>query len=291
MERFSKLSVVRWLLANRRVIGVVVVVATLVLLALYVNNHPDSIKKVAATPPYVLAALFVLYAGVIATNVVITYATVRLCKHELSIKNSALLTVYSTIINFFGPLQSGPGVRAVYLKTKIGLRIRDYTLATLFYLVTFGLLNVSFLFVNTIPYITALGILASIALVSIAVKRFHFASRSRYVFMIFLVTIVQILFMAVIYFVELHATQTVVSFTQALAYGASANLSLFVSVTPGAIGIREAFILFAESLHHVPVSSVVAAGILDRAFYVLFLVVLFVGSLGFHAKETLLGKK
>ena len=291
MERFSKLSVVRWLLANRRIIGVVVVVATLVLLALYVNNHPDSIKKVAATPPYVLAALFVLYAGVIATNVVITYATVRLCKHELSIKNSALLTVYSTIINFFGPLQSGPGVRAVYLKTKIGLRIRDYTLATLFYLVTFGLLNVSFLFVNTIPYITALGILASIALVSIAVKRFHFASRSRYVFMIFLVTIVQILFMAVIYFVELHATQTVVSFTQALAYGASANLSLFVSVTPGAIGIREAFILFAESLHHVPVSSVVAAGILDRAFYVLFLVVLFVGSLGFHAKETLLGKK
>jgi uncharacterized membrane protein YbhN (UPF0104 family) len=291
MEKLAKLPFVAWALKHKRFIAIVVILLTFILLGLYVSRHPDSIRRVVQTPPDVLLALFVLYCGVVATNAVITYATVRLCRHELSVKNSAFLTVYSTIVNFFGPLQSGPGVRAVYLKTKIGLKIRDYTLATFFYFIAFAALNVSFLFVNTLPYLTVIGILASIALIAFGVKRFHFTDRSQYVFAIFLVTLVQIILMAIIYFVELNVTKTPVNFTQALAYGASANLSLFVSVTPGAIGIREAFILFATSLHHVPLASVVAAGILDRAFYVVFLVVLFVASTALHVKESLGSKK
>ncbi len=291
MDKIKNLPFVVWILKHKRPVAVALIAVTVVLLGSYVSKHPESINRLLRTSPQVLIALVVLYSGVIATNAVITYATVRLCRHELSPKSSMLLTIYSTIVNFFGPLQSGPGVRAVYLKTTVGLRIRDYTLATFFYFVTFAALNISLLFVNSLPYLTVLGVLAGIVSIAFGVKKFHFADRSRYVFVIFLITFVQILLMAIIFFVELNATGAVVNFMQALSYGASANLSLFVSVTPGAIGIREAFILFATSLHHVPLGSVVAAGILDRAFYVIFLILLFVLSTSLHLKDSLTGKK
>jgi uncharacterized membrane protein YbhN (UPF0104 family) len=106
-------------------------------------------------------------------------------------------------------------------------------------------------------------------------------------------TILQIILMTTIYFIELHATNAAAnySYLQALVYSASANLSLFVSLTPGGIGIRESFIVFAQSLHHIPLSSVIAAGILDRAFYILFLVLLFIFSSSMHLQNMFTRKK
>jgi uncharacterized membrane protein YbhN (UPF0104 family) len=71
---------------------------------------------------------------------------------------------------------------------------------------------------------------------------------------------------------------------RALIYGGSANLSLFVSITPGGIGFREAFLVFARGLHHVPINTIVSAGIVDRAFYVLFLAALLVFSSLLHLR-------
>jgi uncharacterized membrane protein YbhN (UPF0104 family) len=63
---------------------------------------------------------------------------------------------------------------------------------------------------------------------------------------------------------------------QSVIYAAAANLALFVSLTPGAIGFRESFLLLTRQLHQIPNDIVFAASIIDRAFYVVFLLVLFV---------------
>jgi len=290
MDRLSQLPFVRWVRRYRGPLSIAVIVVSLALLGFYVATHQDSVRRLLSVSPWVLLALGLLYAGVVLSNVFITYATVKLCKKELPFAGSVSLTVYSTVANFFGPLQSGPGLRAVYLKTKIGLRIRDYTYATLFYYGAFGILNVSLLFINSYPLLTLLGIIVGAAALYVGVKKFRFHDRLRFIVMICMMTLAQILLTSVIYFIELHATQTAASYMQALVYSASANLSLFVSITPGGIGIREAFIIFTQSLHHISLASIVAAGVLDRAFYVLFLVVLFAVSSALHIKQSLLHK-
>ena len=64
----------------------------------------------------------------------------------------------------------------------------------------------------------------------------------------------------------------------------AANFSLFVAITPGAIGIREAFLVFSESLHHIPHDIVISANILDRGIYVVFLGLLFLWLITTHTQ-------
>lgn len=289
----SNLRTTRWISNHKKLLSIFIIGASLLFLIWYAVAHPNVLRSVTQTNPQTLLLLFILYIGVVGTHFTIMYATIKLCKKSLPINNGVLLTIYSVVANFFGPLQSGPGIRALYLKRKIGLRVRDYTFATLFYYFAFASINTSLLFIYTLPILTIIGCCASITLIAIGIKKFHFEVLSRFVFIIFCATIVQIFLMVTIYFTELHAVDPLAhySYMQAIVYGASANLSLFVALTPGAIGIREAFILFSQSLHHIPLASVIAAGILDRAFYILFLVLLFALSSALHLKEMFTHKK
>ena len=104
-------------------------------------------------------------------------------------------------------------------------------------------------------------------------------------------TLVQVLAVCAVYFVELRSLDPTVTLSQALAYTGAANFALFVALTPGAIGFREAFLLFSQKLHHIPNDIIVAANVLDRAIYILFLGALFVLVLVLHAGSKLQVKK
>jgi uncharacterized membrane protein YbhN (UPF0104 family) len=82
-----------------------------------------------------------------------------------------------------------------------------------------------------------------------------------------------------------------VSFGQTLSYAGAANFSLYAALTPGAIGIREAFLVFSQGIHHISSSVIVAANVIDRAVFLLFLGLLFVGVTLLHAKDKLGVKK
>lgn len=290
MEAFKKTPVVRWLLSHKPLLAITGIVVTFGVFGVYLMNHPSVLQNLTSISPLVLSVLLILYCLVVVTNAAITYIIVSLCSKRISAKNSLLLTTYSTIINFFGPLQSGPSTRAVYLKNKIGLRIRDFTYVTILYYAAFAVINGSLLFMTAVPIITALGITVGFLLVVVTANKIR-SWRPKFVATIYGITLIQIILMSTIYYIELLTVHTSVTFFQALTYGASANLSMFVSITPGAIGIREAFLAFAQSLHHVPFASIVTAGILDRAFYVAFLLILLIVSTGFHVKQLLFGKK
>jgi uncharacterized membrane protein YbhN (UPF0104 family) len=104
---------------------------------------------------------------------------------------------------------------------------------------------------------------------------------------IFVATLLQVATIATIYGVELQKIGAHASLGQILSYTGAANFSLFVALTPGAIGIRETFLVFSQNLHHLNSSVIVAANILDRAVYLLFLGLLFVLVIALHAKDKL----
>lgn len=268
----------RWVRRHRRALAIAVLVLVAAFIAVYVAVRPETIGQVLAVGPAALAGLAGLYALVIVTHWAVLELTVRWCEARIGVREGFLLTVYSTVANFFGPLQSGPGVRAAYLKARIGVRLRDFTMATLVYYLAFGAVNASLLFVRTLPWLAAVGLLLGVAAIGVVAWRAG-AGRRVATAAIALVTAVQSLLMAAIYWVELNAVAGPgADPLQAVVYSASANLSLFVSITPGAIGFREAFLGFAQSLHGVGFDAIIAAGIVDRAFYVLFLGVLFLVS-------------
>jgi uncharacterized membrane protein YbhN (UPF0104 family) len=90
----------------------------------------------------------------------------------------------------------------------------------------------------------------------------------------------------IIYYTELRSLSHV-SFGQALIYAGAADFALFVSLTPGAIGFRESFLLFSRDLHHIGSGTIAAASLIDRAIYIILLGILFVIALSFHAKSFL----
>lgn len=275
LARLAASAPARWVGRHKRALAIAVLVAVAVFIAVYIAVNPQVVGEVLSVGPVALGWLTLLYVLIIGTHWLILVLTVRWCDARIGGREGLLLTVYSTVANFFGPLQSGPGVRAAYLKAKIGVRLRDFTMATIVYYLAFGAVNVSLLFARTLPWLTVLGLVATVAVVGVVAWRSG-AGRRIATVLIAAVTAVQALLMAAVYFVELNAVAGPgADALQTLVYSASANLSLFVSITPGAIGFREAFLGFAQSLHGVGFDAIIAAGIVDRAFYVLFLGVLF----------------
>lgn len=287
IDAIANSNFIKFLKRNKRTLAIIVIVSFILLFGYYVYAHPEIIQDVLDIGFYNVLLIIILYSGVVLTNVGIVYATIRLCHKNLPLKSSLLLTVYSSVINFFGPLQSGPAVRAVYLKTKIGLRIRDYTIAMIFYYLSYGVINVALLFITKLPLLSVAGIIIAFIATALGTAKLGFGNLKKFVFYILIATMVQIACLILIYFVELNAINPLAhySLAQAVAYAASANLSLFVSLTPGAIGIREAFLVLSQSLHNIPLDSIVAAGIVDRAIYIFFLILLFIVSSGLHLKS------
>jgi uncharacterized membrane protein YbhN (UPF0104 family) len=161
------------------------------------------------------------------------------------------------------------------------------------YYLTFGLLNLSLLFITVSVWITVAGVIIA-AIFTLLSSRFFSSPRRRlYALGIFTATLVQVALMVGIYTIELQAVSTTQSLTllQTASYTGSANLSLFVSLTPAGVGIREAFLIFTQSLHQVGLSSIVASGIVDRALYIVFLGILFIISSSMHLRQLFASKK
>lgn len=288
----------------RIALSVLILVVTFSLFGYYIVTNPDKVIQPLLGLGLATVGLVILgYMGVTLTNSLILKESLKVLHTPYSLEKSFLLTAYSSIVNFFGPLQSGPGFRALYLKQKLGVKLRDFTATLVVYYIFFGLINVAvigaFLVMQT-------GLLTGIALALLAfgaltaallllwkkVPKTRFKAVGAYLLSkqaaaIFLFTLFQCGLMAGIYFAELLTVNPGISLTQALLYTAVANLTLFVALTPGAIGIRESFLLFSQQLHGIDQQTVIAASVIDRALYFVVLGLLFLVSISLHTKKRL----
>ncbi|PID30383.1 hypothetical protein CR983_02735 [Candidatus Saccharibacteria bacterium] len=289
----------------KHIAAVIAILATTAFFVGFLIKNPSTLDTLLAIDPLTLLILLIGYSLIIAANGIALFYSLRYFHLKTNLKENILLTGYSSIINFFGPLQSGPGVRAIYLKKKHGLSFKKFLGITIVFYVFFITANASVLaglaFARAAsPLIAAAVIFAAAALgaamfwllynanqrvktIAASLGKIRFASREvGYIgiaaLLLFAATL--IIFGAEIFYVS--DSYTIVN---ALGYTATANLSLFVSLTPGSLGFREAFLVFAGSLHQVSLADIVTANIIDRAFNVVFLILLFgfllaIGSVG-----------
>lgn len=281
---------------SRTAIALAIIGATVAAFAYYLAHHPNTLAKLRSLPPGTLALLLLLYACAFLLLSVISWASLHLYSKPIKLQENVLFNAYSSIINFFGPGQSGPVFRGAYLKKRHNLGIKQYVLATLVYYGFYAVFSACLMLAGTRPWWqTAAGGLAA-AILSVLVIRWyrkgaeidnktHFKLNA--VLWIGVATAVQVGLMSIIYGIELHSVGAPASVGQILSYTGVANLALFVALTPGAIGIREGFLVFSQQLHHINSGVIVAAGVVDRAVYLVLLGILFILIVGLHAKEKL----
>lgn len=278
--------------AWRPIIAVSILTLTIGAFIHYFARHPEVGDQLSQLSPTIIVIILVLYLGTTIALGLVTLATLRLCRESLSGKDSLLLTAYSSLVNFFGPLQSGPAFRAVYLKKKLNINLKNYAGATLVYYFFYGIFSVILLLSSVLNWwlvpLALLGLLLS-----------YYFSHSRWLrprlpsldlrgwYYLALATLLQLIIVTAIYYIELQNVAPDTSLSQALIYSGAANLALFVSLTPGAIGFRESFLLFSQDLHHVSNSTIVAASIIDRTLYIVLLLILALFIFATHARRHL----
>jgi len=278
---------------TRAILAVLILAITVTAFVYYFIHNPSVKQQLSTVSPMVLALVMLLYFCMFGSLSLINDSTVKLCKVRLGKHQNILLTSYTAVINFFGPLQSGPAFRAVYLKKKYKINLKTYAFASLIYYFLFAAYSGVFLLSGLLKYwlipLAVLGLLVA-----------YLASRNKIlkpklakldlpnIYYLAGATFLQVCITVLIYFTELKSVSPSITFGQAVIYTGAANFALFVSITPGAIGFREAFLVFSQRLHHISNSTIVAANVLDRAVYIVVLLMLALFILITHAKQQLI---
>lgn len=282
----------------RPVLAALILVLTILVFVRFFATHRQYLTTLRHVQPWVILAIIGLNGLLTLVIATASQYTLQLCGKRIPFKEQLLLTAYSSMANFFGPLQSGPGVRAVYLKTKHQLRLRDYTLATLIGYGMFAAISALMMVGGSRPWWQAGLAFVIVGGLSIGVIRL-FTGRAKKgdkprlqlssstLGGLLLMTWLQVVIVTAYYTIELHAVAPHISLHQAITYAGAANFALFVSLTPDAIGIRESFLVLAKRLHHLSTAVILAANVIDRAAYALYVVLLFVIVMASHGRDRL----
>lgn len=281
----------------RATLTIGVLALTVIVFIHYFGSHPEQLRQLRHISPLLLVELLALYSLIIVALVFVLQASLAVVNVRIGWLENFMLTSYSSIVNFFGPLQSGPGVRLVYLKQKHGVTLKQFMFGTFLYYGFFALFSGIFLSIRALPWwLTAPFIIGIAGLSYVVIKRKgstgNFGRLNRIAIInLALATLCQVLLLACLYFLELHSIDPHISFWQAMTYTGAANFALFVSLTPGAIGFRESFLLFSQKLHGIDSSQILSASLIDRATNVTFLGLLFVITLSLHLKDRFIQKE
>lgn len=274
----------------------IILLATVTLFVHYAATHPEVIHMISDLSPGMLAGLLGFYSLWFLAISLVLYISLHMYGKTISKQENMLLNAYSSLVNFFGPGQSGPAFRGIYLKKRHDFALKHYVFTTLLYYGFYAVLSAFLLFVGSRPWWQTIGLMVVVAAASVVVIRWY-ARRSslteeaginlRTLAWMFGTVTIQMIAQVGIFYVELHNVSPGASFSQILTYTGAANFALFVSLTPGAIGIREAFLVFSQHLHHISNAAIVAANIIDRATYLIVLGIMFIAVIVLHAKDRL----
>ena len=267
----------------KKILSLLVIGLTVFGFVYYFVKHPTTLDSLKNLSIVSISAILLLYFLILLCLVLVLKFSLDICNIKMKWLDNLRLNIWSNIINFFGPLQSGPGVRAVYLKNKYGLTLKKFLYISLIYYGFIALIASMFICIGSFAWYYALGLIVASMLVIYAgffvlskkIKKGDRPSLSfKTVSNLFLITLLQLLINSLIYFIELKTVNKGIGFNQALCYCGVANLALFVSITPGAIGFRESFLLFTQKLHHISAANILSANLIDRAVYIVFLLIL-----------------
>ncbi len=252
---------------------------------------------------------------VFVSNGLFTQWTAEVFTKKFSFVHGVYITVLSAVGNFFGPLLGGASIRAVYLKKYHNLPYSKFTATLMGYYMMLFMANAALAIISLIllpkTHQTSLlliffsmWLLALIALMFIKLpKREKFANsgivssklgssiikilydveegwqlliRNKQLLIkmtgLALLSLSATLFISFIEFQALHISY---NFAALGLYTSLVAVSLLVSITPGAIGIRESMLILVSTTLGITNAEIIQVAVIDRGVHFLLLAVLF----------------
>lgn len=206
------------------------------------------------------------------------------------------LSVVNTVGNFMVPLRGGTVLSAVYLKKAHKFTYSNFiSILSASYLVIFlvnsvlglgALVYVKYVYgtFSWVLFLVFAGMILAIILSVYLSDRLTFLKRVRFlskfveplenwklisknkplVVKIVLITVLNMVLICIMNYYEFRILGLTLPFSKILLMSVFSSFSLFISFTPGSLGIREAFAVYSGLLLNFPFHYVVAASIIDR---------------------------
>ncbi len=272
--------------------SILIVLITIYIFTKYIVQHHQIISRLLKVNPLEIILIILLYGLIFISLYYLLKFMVEYFDIKIDKKDNLLLNAYSLLANFSFFGQAGPGIRAIYLRNKFKLTIKKFIFITLVYYSFYSIIAICFiLFGSNLKLIWSILIILAVIGGNFVIIRWYLKRRQldsqkhllsiKSLVYIFLAALVQLAIQTIIYAIELESIGKF-AIHQIVAYSGFADLALFASITPGGIGIREAFLVFSEKIHHIPTASIVLASLIDRSAYFIYLIILLIIVLLFH---------
>jgi len=282
--------------SRKKLLKIFLLALTLVLFVAYYFYNKESFSRIGDLSLLQAAIILVGQGLILLANVIILSLVVKFFDKKITFSDSARVTAYSSLINFFGFLQGGVGFRAVYLKKYFSIKYRNYVLVTMLQYILLFALAASLIFIGLsfthsfftislvslvtliILFLVYLLLIRSNARVVFFIKNklngIKFIFSSYKVLLLIGALLLQLLGSFIAYATELHAIGADVTLGGLLIFTGVSQFSIVIALTPGAIGIREALLLVVQSQMMLSTDDIVVASTIDRAIYFIALALL-----------------
>ena len=294
---------------HRQLLGALV----LAIFIAYFFKNKKSFELLLDVRPIFLIGVALCYVAIVFTNGLFIKYVIEPFNKKISVRESARVSLISSLGNFFASSGAGLGFRAVYLKRRHSLNYGDY-MTTLYgnYLLIFiinaGLGIISLLLVSHsegLQYNGALFFFASLLITSLVLcfirlpdsfgkrgktKAYKYlkgmiAGWNRIVrnkrllaHLSFLVSL-QLGLTILIGWLEFSALNIPIGLPELLLFSVLGSLSIFISLTPANLGVKEGIYLLTASVIGITTPQIVSIALIDRGilFGTLFILWLAIG--------------
>lgn len=285
------------------------VVLILAIFAWFFFNNIEDFKSLLDIHPLYILALILLSAGGIISNGLFMKWSILLFDKDIKYAESIKVALISTAGNFFAPAGSGLGFRAVYLKKVHKLAYSDY-IAVVFcnYILAFFINSILGLWAlyelrehSTRSFMLLTCVFIGLLLMSITaifirikptkrrlptlVKKLHEVlvritygwkmvfSDKKIMLALLVLMILNTTFAICGTYLIMNALNFNISLAALVLFSVIGSLSIFINITPGNLGIKEAIYLIFSSVIGLSAAEILSVAIVDRTviFIVLFI--------------------
>lgn len=274
----------------------------LAIFTVYFIRNLESFKILLDIQPVYLVGVSLGYVAIVFTNGLFIKYVIEPFDKIITVRESVRVSLISSLGNFFASSGAGLGFRAVYLKKKHGLSYGDYMTTMygnylLFFIINAILGIVSLLLISNkqgIQYQGALLFFVGLLVASLVLcfvplpKLFKDKFKNKYVssalgfvhkmtegwsrivknkrllmHLTVLVTI-QLVLTIIIGWLEISSLNIVIGFPELLLFSVLGSMSIFISLTPGNLGVKEGIYILTASVIGLTTPQIVSIALIDR---------------------------
>ena len=290
------------LFRSKKHFSILITIFFILIFIYYFYNHLEEFRQLLEidTSSLILVGLLqlttILVNGVFLRVILLPFST------DPSISEGFMVSLLSTIGNYFTPFRGGAGIRAVYLKTKYNFPYSDF-LATLYgnYVIVFlffaivGITSTLLLWISSgqlfsiLIMIFTTILIITILFITLPVSTYdHFFKRlpqgnnllsytgrflegwkiisQDHILMIKLLGITCLNFIIFLTMTKMvfKVLNIEIDLLSTIMYAVISNLSLFISLTPASLGIRESLLIIFSGAVGLTNSQILQAAIITR---------------------------